>query len=611
MERKNKLFFSIAAVLMSALLLLLPLVQTVVPAVYTADIKESNFSDEKPLASSDTVQTRQTSLASSDGSIEISDVSSVTVDEGIRDTSAVAPEDVLPGADSDITDKSSSSTVREGVSVAPVEVNSIIRDSLKSIISSKIYTFSVDSRGIVVYAFNHTESADINGEWYITLYEEYSPDGSGRQIAYRELNRLKYTSVGEGVQSVSIGVLPGNYRLSVECVSGFTDIKYDLAIGFRETDGYEVEYNDAETRYTALSLGKTLSGSASSYSDGRVDEDWYMFEVTGIGYAVLYFEHEADTNETAQSVAWKISLFDMNGSEYFSADSPMDTAAINSGIMGLSPGYYFVRVSSHIHSTVTYSLNVSFTSDSAVERELNDTPETAAEIPINTEVVGALTKRDASADRDYYFFNMESDGFVALAFVHEALSEQHSGWNITILSEDGQTVYSAVSDWTQYLLQSPNIGIPAGKYYIRIDSDNLYLSSIVYRLILVTVSDGSWETEPNNTSSQADSLVLGRTVNGTLIETGTSYDKDYFRFTVSEECALTVSFGHIVSADNGKEGWLVSLLNADETVIASLNSNWNDTRKTFTVKLTPGTYYILVETGLYFNSSQYELTVTA
>lgn len=611
MGRKNKYSFSIAAVLISVLIFVLPLVQMLAPAVGTADIRESNFSDEKPPMSSDTVIARQTSLArSSDGAIEISDTSAVTVEDGIKDTSAVAPEDVLPGAESGVTDNSSYQTVREGVSVAPVEVNSIIRDSLKSIISSKVYTFSVDSRGIIVYAFNHTESADINGEWYITLYEEYSPDGSGRQIAYRELNRLEYTSVGDAAQSVSIGVLPGNYRLSVECVSGFTDIKYDLAIGFRETDGYEVEYNDTETRYTVLSPGKTLSGSASSYSDGRVDEDWYMFEVTGAGYAVLYFEHEADTNETAQSVAWKITVVDSDGNEYFSADSVMDNTAINSGIMGLSPGYYFVCVSSHVHSGVTYSLNVSFNQDSAVESELNDSPETAAEIPINTEIAGALTKRDGAADRDYFTFNMENDGFIALAFVHEALSEQHSGWNITILSESGQTVYSAVSDWSQYLLQSPNIGVPAGRYYIRIDSDNLYLSSIVYRLILVTVADGSWETEPNNTASQADNLTLGQTVNGTLIETGTSYDEDYFSFTVSEACAITVSFGHIVSADS-REGWLVSLLDGDGTVKASLKSNWNDAQKTFTADIEPGTYYILIETGLYFNSAQYELTVTA
>ena len=214
-------------------------------------------------------------------------------------------DDILSSVNDEITvienDGQKENTEREGVTIVPADVNNVIRDSLPSIISTKIYTFTVDERGVIVYAFNHINKTERDCMWYLTLYEEYSADGSGGNIAYREINRAVYSSIGTTVMSPELGVLPGNYRLAVECISGFSSDKYDLLIGFAGDDSFEIECNNTHSRYTHLPLGKTISGSASSFSDGTADVDWYMFEITEKGYGTTTTSTAADIPPTPSS----------------------------------------------------------------------------------------------------------------------------------------------------------------------------------------------------------------------------------------------------------------------------------------------------------------------
>lgn len=524
--------------------------------------------------------------------------------------SSVSTDDILSDTQENITETQSGYTEKDGVSIIPATLNNTMRDSLPSIISKKVYTFSVDSRGAVVYAFNHTEQTETSCLWYITLYEEYSPDGTGSTIEYRILNRATYENIGVGVKSSAIGVLPGNYRIEVECISGYTDIKYDMAIAFAETAFYEAEPNNTQKRYNELPLGRTVNGAASVLPNGEADADCYLFRITDTGYTVLYFEHEADTENLKDNIAWRITLTDTAGKEYFHTSSSMEAASLNSGVMGLPAGYYFVTVSSHIYSNVSYSLNVSFTKDSAIESEPNETPETATPININTEKIGSLTPRYSAADKDYFSFTMENDGFVIINFIHEALTEAKDGWNISVLDSKEKTVYSSVSDWSEATLQTPNIGLPAGDYFIKIDSDNIYHNNMVYRLILLTVQNTNWETEPNNSPADADIIALGETINGTMIETGVDYDRDWFALTLDADKEITVSFDHIKSQEADKEGWHISILDESGNIINTRTSDWDDDEVIIKQNLHSGKYYILIETGLYFNSDRYILTVS-
>ena len=526
-----------------------------------------------------------------------------------NDTS-VSPDDVIPDINTDdVVDADDGYKEQNGVTVVPAVLNNFMRDSLSSIVSKKVYTFTLDERGVILYAFNHTENTQKSCLWYITLYEEYSPDGTGKTIDYRVINRTSYEKVGTAVKSAAIGVLPGNYRVEVECISGFTQDKYNIMIGFAENFFYEAEPNDTNSRYNDLPLNVTMNGSASVLPNGKSDVDTYLFRITEKGYTVLYFEHEDDAENIKDNVAWRITLTDENGNEYFYTSSTMEKAMLNSGVMGLPEGYYYVTVSSHMYSNIAYSLNVSFVSDSAIETEFNDTQETAERIDVNTEKVGSITSRYSVADRDFFTFTMENDGFVVVDFIHEATADDKDGWNITILDSNGKTVYNSVSNWNQEILQTPNIGLTKGDYFIRIDSDDIYHNSMIYRLILLTVQNTNWETEPNNTPAEADILQLGTTINGAMVETGVDYDRDWYRVSIDTARELNVSFSHIRTNEAGKQGWIVSVLDTSGNIIKSVSVDWDVEEVDFAVNAGAGDYYILIETGLYFNSNRYILSV--
>ncbi len=577
----------------------LPLAENSPYSDNTVEINENKTEEKNNIIS------LQTLTDNSDSGIHIDEETMPGTDN------SVGAEDIIPDEDEDsVVDAGNGYQEQEGVTVIPAVLNNFMRDSLPSVISKKVYTFSVADRGVILYAFNHMELTQKNCLWYITLYEEYSPDGTGETTDYRVLNRTSYEKIGEGVRSASIGVLPGNYRVEVECISGFTEDKYNIIIGFAENNFYEAEPNNTRTRYNELPLNVTVNGSASVLPDGKSDVDTYLFRVTGKGYAVLYFEHENDTENIKDNVAWRITLSDEQGNEYFYTSSTMEKAMINSGIMGLPEGYYYITVSSHIYSNIAYSLNVSFTEDSAIEQELNETPDTAEPMQVNTEKIGSVTSRYSSADRDYFSFTMENDGFIVVDFLHEALQDDKDGWNVSILDANGKVIYTSVSKWNQPVLQTPNLGLTKGDYFIRIDSDDLYHNSLVYRLVLLTVQNTNWETEPNNSAGEADILLLGQTINGTMVETGVDYDSDWYKFTAEEEKEITVSFGHIKTEEAGKEGWIVSLVDSSGNILREMSVDWDVEEKVFSYNVGKGEYYVVIETGLYFNSNRYILTVT-
>lgn len=525
--------------------------------------------------------------------------------------SALDEDEILPNENAPKEEPQAAQELKTGENIIPVELNTIVRDSLPSIISTNIYTFTVPERGVFIYSFNHVENTNKDCLWQIIFYEEYSPDGTGNTKAYRELNTVTYEKTGAGAKSVALGILPGNYRVAVKCVSGYVSGKYDIAFGFAKDNSYEIENNNTSSRYTELPLNKKLNGSASLYSDDSKDVDWYMFNVTDTGYCVLYFEHAKATEATTSSSAFIVTVTDMEGNEFYYGNSLMDTTSLNSGIMGLSPGYYLVKVESRIYTSETYSLTVSFNSDDAIEKEPNESEENATPLVMNRETVGALTQRNGKSDRDYYTFTMAKDGFISLSFVHEALSDDKDGWNVNIFNSKGETAFSSVSKWNQATLQTPYIGLAAGTYYIKIDSDNLYHSSIVYRLTLFIEENSAWETEPNNTQETADLIKDNSPVSGTLIENGVDFDKDYFVFTAEKDGSMVITFTHDKLTGADKEGWVISLLNEQGETVKKVNSKWDQETASMTVDgLKAGKYYILVETGLYFNSSRYVLTAT-
>lgn len=482
-----------------------------------------------------------------------------------------------------------------------------------------IYTFTVSERGFIRYSVRHPEFHGFMG-WEATLYREYYLNGSDGEIGYMPLNLLKTTALNTVDASPSVGLMPGTYRIVVRTSGGVSSENYTLKASFTAATNHEIECNDTKAAYTELYAGIPMIGSASCYAD-KQDDDWYLLRVRKNGKARITFTHAASNSV---SVAWRVVLYSMDGTELYSENIGMNTEAIDSGEIGVAAGNYFVAVLGRTRSDADYTLTVTTEADEHFERELNDSPAAATPLTMGSMINGCVTSKAGKLDRDYYRFEMPVKGNFSLVFIHPpaALKEDKNGWNIRLLNESGEMLYSMISTWNASSVQMPVMGLETGVYYVEINSEDMYRSTLTYTLVVGGNESSGFETEPNNTIGTANSIAQGVPVTGTIIDAAAP-DDDYFAFTVSAYSRVTVVLRHEVLANQrdifrfsvsdgaGERMPLYSgrelLHNADGSNVYYVNSLGSQQSATGYYELSPGTYYIKVTSGRFVESINYSI----
>ena len=495
-----------------------------------------------------------------------------------------------------------------GGKVTPITVNSAVTDQLWNVGDCRGYSFTVESRGVVRLEFDYTVSEVIGTPWQLYLYEAYAKDGVGDADAYRLLSSLEVTSAETGtVQGDKIGLYPGEYLIFVTTGEVCSVDEFTLRLAFLENVAWEAEPNDSKTRYTELPFGVRTGGASASKAGG--DVDWFLFELPERGVVNLTFEH---SDEELPQVGWLVAILKENGDILYDGRSYYKDISITSGEIGLAAGSYYVRVTSHILSTVDYYLTCSYEPIDTYETELNDTPETANELPLKNEesgVSGSLSDKNSRPDRDYYRFSPERDGVISFSFIHQDFSRNRDGWTIRLLNESGETLYEVVSRWCDMAVTSPQIGLAAGTYYLLVDGEDMLLNSGTYVLGITYAAGDNWESEPNNSVEQADALPKNETVYGTLISTGLSYDTDWFTFDLTQTASVRLLFGHAAQSED-YEGWVIELYDEDGSRITRMTSLWSEEEKqSELLRLAAGKYTVRVDTGARFTDLRYGLTL--
>ena len=175
-------------------------------------------------------------------------------------------------------------------------------------------------------------------------------------------------------------------------------------------------------------------------------------------------------------------------------------------------------------------------------------------------------------------------------------------------------------------MKSPSLGLAKGKYYVRIDNDGMVSTGETYTLEASFVKSSKWETEPNNSTATADKLTAGAAVNGTMVETGTDYDTDYFKLTLDKKQNISLALSHSKKTGN-KEVFVFTLYDKNMKPVAPQDKNGNyyynvfdeiiykmsntlETEKTVAYynSLPAGTYYVKVTPGIYYSNMKYSLT---
>ena len=495
-----------------------------------------------------------------------------------------------------------------GGRVTPITVNTEVTDTLWSLGDCRAYSFTAANRGVARLSFSYNVSEVAGTPWMLYLYEAYSSDGSGENDSYRLLTQMQVTSTETGeLIGDKVGIYPGSYMIIVTTGDICSVDQYTLRLAFAEGAAWEAEPNDSQNRYSELALGTRTGGASADKTGG--DTDWFLFELPERGIIDLTFEH---ADENLPQVGWLVTLMTEDGDILYDGRSYYSDTAITSGEIGLEAGIYYVRVSSHILSTIDYYLTVDYEAISTYETELNDTLETADELPLNGEeagVSGSLSDKNTRPDKDYYRFSPERDGVFSFSFIHQDYTRNRDGWTVSILDEAGNELYSMVSRWCDMAVTSPQIGLSAGTYYLLVDGEDMLLNSGTYVVGVTYAVGDNWEAEKNDTYETANPITLNQMTYGTLIGMGLSYDTDVYAFSLSATSSVRLLFTHEDLAQD-YEGWEIGIYRADGTHITDFTSLWSQTEsESELLRLAAGDYYVVVETGARFSEVRYGLQI--
>lgn len=389
-----------------------------------------------------------------------------------------------------------------------------------------------------------------------------------------------------------------------------------------ESEGlWETEGNNTSSLADVVLVNQKYNGALSSSSD----VDWFKFTVEHDGYFYVEFNHDILSSSEDH---WKLSLYDdtlvngidCTGDQYYWGVGGQETS-ITTGKFGVTSGTYYMEITSYsskYHSSTPYNFTIHFTESNTWETENNSTSSTADEVFVNQKYNGALS---SSYDVDWYKFTVEHDGYFYVEFNHAILSSSDTYWELYLYDDTlvsgidrvGSSYYDGVGGQeTSYATST--YGIAAGTYYLKIRGNNYTYaaathyrySSTPYNFTIHFTESNTWETENNNTMSTADTLEIGKLLNGTL---SSSYDTDWYKIEITTQKKIAVRFDHDV-INSSSSYWTIYLY--DSTGITKLltYSRRGNTATAVSdyVDVSSGTYYLKVVKDNY-SSAKYKIGV--
>lgn len=244
----------------------------------------------------------------------------------------------------------------------------------------------------------------------------------------------------------------------------------------------------------------------------------------------------------------------------------------------------------------------------------------AVEIGFDQEYASAATQGIA----DWYQFTLEKDGMVSFTFSHDKLtgvSQNGEAWSIVFAAEKSSVqvgtsgitassgMYTLTSGALDTITTSPQVGLPAGTYRVKITPLIEAAGNVQYRLCL-NYKDIYSETEDNNSISVADELPLDKEIVGSLYSSTNILDPndvDYYKVTTTQDGYVNIRLTH--EKVTGKENinvYHVSFYDSSQSLLYDTYSNGSETEiNTINIGATAGTYFVKVEGGVSSAANSY------
>ncbi len=482
-----------------------------------------------------------------------------------------------------------------------VDFNTDITSALIDSSDEDWFEFNVEEAGTIDISFTHETFEQTNDVWSLYVYAE---DGT------TVINSMEVVGTTEVTLLPTMSLAVGKYYIKVDGGSWYYSTNdYVLNVGFTADKTWETELNSSKSTANTIVENTLYNGTIMK---GK-DVDWYSFTLDEAKLINVDFGHEAFENT---GVYWYVDILETDGTTSIYKQSITGNKDFSQTVdISLPAGDYYLKITPY--SEYTYSsMQYSFTLNSEVrenwEVENNDVKSKANVIDVNT-IYNSNIKN--SSDVDYFKFSTETDGYVSLDFLHEAIESTSTYWKVIFYEDDAVTeIHSMSIAGNKELTSTPNIGLPAGDYYVKIvpnSSSYIFttdLAETVNTQLTVKFTESTvWETENNNSKSKANSLELATDKSGSI---STSSDADWYKFEVTKDGTYNVNFNH-KTIDDSYSYWNMTVYEDDGvTKVDSCYVKGDVEDTSLEVELTAGVYYIKAEDSTSHSAIDYSVRVS-
>ena len=178
----------------------------------------------------------------------------------------------------------------------------------------------------------------------------------------------------------------------------------------------------------------------------------------------------------------------------------------------------------------------------------------------------------------------------------------YSGWELSVYEKDNVSDYVLRKSYIEGKYTTPKLSLNPGTYYavIKKHSSN---EDQPFSIKVDQVASIQWEQEDNGTYQVSNSINLNQTIYG-MSSTGS--DSDWYSFTVPQNGSLTVRINR--ESWDSDARWRTYLYKSPDLFTKMLTLWETSEQKTITV--TPGTYYIMVNSSWDGYQDTYSLTTS-
>jgi hypothetical protein len=262
------------------------------------------------------------------------------------------------------------------------------------------------------------------------------------------------------------------------------------------------------------------------------------------------------------------------------------------------------------------------------ETEPNNTPATATPLVLAGGCQAASGAISPGSDLDYYSFTAapgtkvwatgDTGASGPLAVNRDSILTLYGPDGTTVLETDDDDAPGNNGDATVESFQASAIAgktlTAGGTYFLRVESFNAQTMS-AYKLFVVVTSASTAESEPNDISSSANTLVTSVSPIGVRTAAiGTIGDADFYAITLAAPATFFISTDGDPERNGSGTDLVVDLIGTDGTTVLFSDDNTDDVgtgpppAESFTFNIaTPGTYFVRV-TG--FSQGKFPVTGT-